>query len=639
MGDMLDLGGGEAAEIEAGFVGDSAAVGLALDRTRARRGKAGDAAADRFLAAQEGLIADQRHHLREQFRHLRLKHFSERLKVALQLLTVTVGVALVATLGWMALDAARADGVVIKPFTVAPDLARRGVTGEVVASQLLDKLTEITDRAQSSGAAGNFGAGWGQNISIQIPETGVSLGELDRWLREKLGHEQALAGEVVQNPDGTLTLSARLGARALPPQTGAPPDLPQLILKAAEQLYRREQPITYVQYLGRAERRDEAADVHREMVESHDPVTRASGYGGLGLDASQRGDPAAAARYYRAADAEGVGLSWPVYDLGVSALRLGQAEEALRLQRRGLALTPHDPSLTAQGAREQTLDAELGIASELHDHATVLAKAISQRQGDKLGRRGSRSTLLLDLASARAAAHDGLSSDIEAEGFAPLSAADAQIKAGALASIARDREDWETFLARAEAATKLSGQSESLLRASNRAVALARLGRIADAHAVIDPTPLDCQPCVVSRGEVADAERRWAQADHWFAEGSRMAPSLPNAPLDWGQALLARGAAARAAVQFREALRRSPRAEEATEGLGEALLAEGDAAGAAGQFEKALKLTPRWGRAHLKWGEALARLGKLAEARAQLRAAAGLDLTAPERAELAAQRI
>jgi len=175
MGDVLDLGGGEAAEIEAGFATDSAAVGLALDRTRARRGKAGDAAADRFLAAQEGLIADQRHHLREQFRHLRLKHFSERLKVALQLLTVTVGVALVATLGWMALDAARADGVVIKPFTVAPDLARRGVTGEVVASQLLDKLTEITDRAQSSGAAGKFGAGWGQNISIQIPETGVSL--------------------------------------------------------------------------------------------------------------------------------------------------------------------------------------------------------------------------------------------------------------------------------------------------------------------------------------------------------------------------------------------------------------------------------------------------------------------------------
>jgi Tfp pilus assembly protein PilF len=118
-----------------------------------------------------------------------------------------------------------------------------------------------------------------------------------------------------------------------------------------------------------------------------------------------------------------------------------------------------------------------------------------------------------------------------------------------------------------------------------------------------------------------------------------IAASLPNAPLDWGQALLARGAAARAAVQFREALRRSPRAEEATEGLGEALLAEGDAAGAAGQFEKALKLTPRWGRAHLKWGEALARLGKLAEARAQLRAAAGLDLTAPERAELAGQRI
>ena len=113
--------------------------------------------------------------------------------MAIQLLltALAAGVLVVAGLAWMAFDASRADGVVIKSFTVAPDLARRGVTGEVVASQLIDKLNDITDSAQSSAAAGKFGAGFGQNISsCRFPETGVSLGEVDRWLREKLGHER-----------------------------------------------------------------------------------------------------------------------------------------------------------------------------------------------------------------------------------------------------------------------------------------------------------------------------------------------------------------------------------------------------------------------------------------------------------------
>ena len=70
------------------------------------------------------------------------------------------------------------------------------------------------------------------------------------------------------------------------------------------------------------------------------------------------------------------------------------------------------------------------------------------------------------------------------------------------------------------------------------------------------------------------------------------------------------------------------------EGWGEALLSEGDAKSASAKFRQAARTAPRWGRLHLKWGEALAKLGKAEEARAQWRLAAGMDLTAPERAEL-----
>ena len=638
MGEFLEADGETAAE--AAFQTDAAGVGLAMDRARARRGGKGDEATDRFLAAQEALIAKQGHHLDAQFRILGLDHWSKRLRLALQALTILAATLALSAVGWMAVGAAHADGVVIKAFAVAPDLARRGVTGEVVASQLLDKLTDITDQAQSSVASGKFGAGWGQNISIQIPETGVSLGEVDRWLREKLGHERNLSGEIVQNPDGTVTLSTRLGAKALPPQTGAPADLSQLIARAAETLYRRESPMTYVQYLVHVPgRTDESIEVLSEMTDSRDPVMRAFGYGGLGNQAGSRGDRAAAVRNYQAADAENSGLSWPVANLASTVQGLGHLEEGLRLRRRALALTPRDPAFTPEAARQETLGAEAGIAGILHDNATVLAKALVQSQGEHLGSATSRASVNLTVASVRAQAHDGLRAEADATSFVPRYPLDAKVQAQTLASIALARGDWAGYLTRADAAEKTPPVSPvGFSGLTNRAGALARIGRQAQAEAAIGPTPLDCQPCIVGRGTVAEAAGRRAEADHWFAEASRMAPSTPNGPLNWGRALLDRGDAARAAVQFREALRRSPRAEEALEGLGEALLMQGDAAGAADQFAAADKLTPRWGRTHLKWGEALAKQGKRDEARAQFTAAAGLDLTAAERAELAAQK-
>ncbi len=619
----------------------SAAVTVALERARRRRGAAGDAAEQRLLTAHEALISDQRHHLHEQLKQMRLKHFSERLKVTLQLMTIGLGVAVVAAVAWMAFDASGADGVVIKPFTVAPDLGRRGVTGEVVASQLLDKLTDITDRSQSSAALGKFGTGFGQSLSLQIPETGVSLGEVDRWLRDRLGHEQTLTGEAVVNPDGTVTLSARLGAKALPPQTGPAADLPALIQRTAEALYRREQPLTYVQYLNRIPgREDETEALSRELTDSRDPVMRAYGYGGLAIAAVRHGDVAEAIRSDRRADAENAGLSWPVSNLASSVDALGHMEEELRLFRRALALTPHDPAYTPQAAGEAQLREEGLIAYVLRDHATELAKRLAVSKGENLGYTGTRASLQASVAADRADAHDGLRAEADAMAFEPHHPADAFLKADWLQRIAYSRGDWATFLNRLEAEEKLvPGVAQIPLAKSFRAWAMSQAGQVPQAAELIGATPLDCQPCVVARGVVANAAGRYAEADHWFAEGARMAPSIPNSPLAWGKALMMRGDPARAAAQFREALRRSPRAEEAMVGLGEALLAQGDAAGAVQQFAAADKLTPLWGRLHLKWGQALARQGKTQEARAQFALAAGLDLTQAERAELAALKV
>ena len=73
--------------------------------------------------------------------------------------------------------------------------------------------------------------------------------------------------------------------------------------------------------------------------------------------------------------------------------------------------------------------------------------------------------------------------------------------------------------------------------------------------------------------------------------------------------------------------------------MGEFLEADGETAAAAAlqTDAEAARFAPRWGGLHLWWGEALGKLGRAADARAQLQAAAGMDLSAAERAELTAQ--
>ena len=94
-----------------------------------------------------------------------------------------------------------------------------------------------------------------------------------------------------------------------------------------------------------------------------------------------------------------------------------------------------------------------------------------------------------------------------------------------------------------------------------------------------------------------------------------------------------------AIAEFSKAHALSPRFSDPLEAWGEALTAGGDPRAALGHYAEAERIAPNWGRLHLKWGEALVRLGRPNEARAQFRSAAGLYLSAADRAELAAQRL
>jgi tetratricopeptide (TPR) repeat protein len=637
MAELLDTLEGEA-ERDAALATDTAAVSVALDRARGRRRRAGDPA-DLFLEDQRRLIAKQLHHLDEQFKTLTLDRWSKRLRLAFQVLTILVGLLVLGSVGWMAFDATRADGLVIKAFSVPPAMAARGVTGEALAAQTMDRLNRISDAAVSAETQRSVSGDWGHDISIQIPETGVSLSQVEEWLRGHLGHQRRVTAEVMAGEDGKLTLVARSGAYALPEQTGAPADLPAMLQKTAEALYAHEQPASYDSYLENQGRWDDALAFANQMASSRSHAEQALGYTAIGRVLNHSNDQAGAkAAYERAAAIDPSVTPDTLRNLAGNEGGLGHFEKARSLRLRYLAMLQDPqafPTLSAQSRHQHILEMQDAQAAATGDFQTAIGIDAEASRFELLGF-GRGGTSAFAAVGNFLGAHDGararsLYASIEPQ-LVPARYASLQV------TFARLGEDWPGAIAAWDRMTAQPDFRVSVQTPANHARILAPAGRFAEAEAELAKTPLDCAPCVLQRGITAALAGRSAEADHWFAETRRLAPHLIDAPNEWGRALLARGQPAAAIVQFRAADTIAPKWADPKVYWGEALLAQGDAKAAAAKFEAAAVSAPRWGRLRLKWGEALARLGKSAEANVQFAQAAALDLTPAERTELGRRR-
>jgi hypothetical protein len=166
------------AESVAGGV-DPAAVALAL-------GGASRAEADAFLKKQRLLADIQIHHLQEQFKSLRLTIWEKRTGVLLRAATAVVGIVAAGFVGLMLWDAANSNGLIIEPFAVPADMAAKGLTGQVVASQMLDRLAAMqaaTDSARPHNPMRMIGAtisGW-RFPRRAFPSANCSNSSRDGW--------------------------------------------------------------------------------------------------------------------------------------------------------------------------------------------------------------------------------------------------------------------------------------------------------------------------------------------------------------------------------------------------------------------------------------------------------------------------
>ena len=623
---------------------DPSGAAIALDGKGAL-----DPRAAAYLEKQGRLVDLQAKELEHELalRHwsLRVRHLSDVLKLTFELsgaILVVFVIGFVAVALW---NASRAGGIVVDSFSVPPVFAQRGVTGDVVASDVADRLAEMRREviASSYASTGDVAKSSQSDVRLDIPDTGVSIGEVWRYLRGWLGHQQHVTGDLRQGDDGTATLTVGLDGHTDIVESGTARDLAKLELRAAEELLRDTYPVSYIDYLAHENRWEDAyraADAFAATAQS--ASERAISLTMLTItEAAVRHDFSHAVMHGELAASLEPQMAGPHLELEHVYNYLGRAEDDLHEARAVLVTKESDQDEEHRGGGFALMRAEQTAAIDglLGDYTSLEKDSCTVRceLGDGY----------IEKALAAANRHDdGHARELIARAQ-DAGDADPRDLAAAQAIVAANREDWPkgaraardgvaTFdaLPPDDAWDRFNNHGEVLDLLSLEAVAEAHAGEGDRAAATIARTNADCYDCLVARGRIDATEGNRNGAAFWFADAVHQAPSIPLAYAAWGEMLLRDGRYDAAIAQFRLANEKGPHFADPVEMWGEALMQKNRADLALVKFAEAEKYAPRWGRLHLKWGEALFYAGKPAEAKAQLAIANGLVMSIADRTAL-----
>jgi tetratricopeptide (TPR) repeat protein len=578
---------------------------------------------------------------------LRVRHISDVMKLAFELAVAFIVLAIAFGIGAALWSAAHDDSLVIEAFSVPPDMAARGLTGQAVAAQLQDRLLTMQAATDSGRPAESYSNSWGNDIKVEIPNTGISISEFYRYLATWLGKQTHIRGEVYRSTEG-IVIAARAGADGGTKVSGDEHDLDKLLQQSAEAIYRRTQPYRYAVFLANQFKFDAARETYEQLANEGAPLDRVWAQIGLG-SLYDYTDPPRGPEHNRKAAELSPGFALPWGNLSYEHGSFGNDEAALAEAKTGLHLLEQgDAELSERAARISLPNARATVDFALNDFGASLRDYQECVQlPDYSGMvEGARDAIpaVLALLHQPTAARVALSEIPPAKG-APGNLFDPG--AGVVAYYWLG--DWTSTIAmgrRTEAVTNapnaLPGISEAykhLFLAGQVwpyvARAMAETGDRKAAHALIDRSLPDCYTCMRNRADIDTVEGNWNGASFWFARAVAAAPSIPMAYFDWGRVLMKKGDVDGAIAKFAQAHEKGPHFADPLELWGEALMRKSRSDLALAKFEEANKYAPRWGRLHLKWGEALSYLGRKDEARAQFQAASGMDLSAADRRSLA----
>ena len=626
------------------------AAGLALGG----KGETLDPRAAEYLKELTELARLQAEDLRREdaVRHwsLRIRHVSDVMKLAFELAIGFILVGLVAVIVGAIWTASHDNGLIIEAFSVPPDMAARGLTGQVVAAQLQDKLVAMQNATDSARPAESYSSNWDNDIKVEIPNTGVSISEAYRYLAGWLGSATHIGGEVFRTANG-IAVTARAGATGSATVAGADADLDKLLQQVAEKIYERTQPYRFAIYLqGQgADHLAQARAVLNQLAVKGAQRDRAWAYLGLGVLDSNQNATAKANHEYETAIALEPTLVLALVNLEQNNSTFGHDEVSLHVAERAVALfgSGADIDMNDNARAQSALGEKINVAVALGDYGT--ARSLARDAMNLPDYSNAIEIAHMTMLQTAALLHDKAAFERTMADLPPTTSANQLVSREANESISQfwlgewknvvdGQAPFETFMLTNLTRLGVSqGVIQNILARQERpfiAVAHAKLGDFKGAHALIDRAPFDCTACLFNRGSVAAAEKNWKEADKWFARAVAYAPSLPLVYEEWGRALLDKGDASGAIAKFSAAHDHGPHYADALEGWGEALILQNRSDLALAKFADAARSAPNWGRLHLKWGEALSWTGDASGAKAQFATAASLSLLPEERAEL-----
>ena len=558
---------------------------------------------EEFLSDQSRLLKIQAEHLkdehalrleqlRNQLREERIRGFGLRLRVAFQVFVALVATVIGAIFFVMLQDAIASRRVVIEPFHTPPDLAARGIDGAVAASGLLDDLSRLQDSTRGTAAARELSGAWTSNITLAVPETGISMGEVSRLLTERFGHDEHIAGDLVETVTGGLALTVR-GHRVLPKTfSGSATELEKLTVAAAEYVYAKSQPVRWASYLVSTERNEEAIAFCRTAVSRAELEERprllqmwATAIENVG------GSNREALALYRAAVKLEPNL-WVVHaDIQNELMLLGDEEGAWRagedmrqaaggrpgrareydfinwdlltwnLQAWLNSMVASDEATHGMGASQSSSGVAIAeVQSRLHD-ADAAELALKTTREDP---HDPTIAALTHFVHGRLAAEadDTASAAAEMEAFGI---------AYANPLVSSNNPGYQCWVALAEEAAGRRDKADALLRSA---------GTFVD--------------CYRFRADILDGRGDWAGAQRAYADAVALGPDLPAAYYSWGVALARHGDVAGATAKLEEANQRGPHWADPLKTWGDVLVKQGHGKEALAKYDEALKYAPNW---------------------------------------------
>jgi tetratricopeptide (TPR) repeat protein len=570
-----------------------------------------------FLDKQTQLLETQNEHLKDEhaLRLTRLRNqLSEegtrrlglRLRVAFQIFVALVATVIGLGFALMIRDAFNAHGAVIEAFSVPPELAQRGLTGQVIARQVLDQLSKMEAVASVGSArpASSYTTSWGNDLKVEVPETGVSFGELRRMLYEALGHETRISGEVYATATG-YTVTARDAERAGKAFAGRADELSTLIRKAAESIYEQTQPYRFAVHLYYTDRPVEALPILARLTRDPNPVERAWAHLLIGANKDlQDGDLAGSAEEYRASVAALPDFVRAYEFRAVAETLRGHEVAAVEAADQCLALKPEGNPGLNPAWRNSVAATCLAVKGSAEGNFSEIARATADSDPAKFALMSAGGALIGPLLTHdldAAAAYDWEPALAVAASAPDRRRRIAEIQDSITARIALERGDpravqlWAAVSASDEEPASPTAH-DFMLRLSGKwlALAKARFGDLPGAQALIAETPMDCRMCVDFRGRIAAFAGNAAQAEKWFTQAINMAPKLPQVYIDRGQTRLDRGDIAGALADATQSTTLSPRDSDAWKLWGDVLMKQGNSKDALSKYDEGLKYAPNW---------------------------------------------